>query len=438
MNRMWMRSTVAVAAAVGLLLTSACGDDGGDDGGGGDNTGPVEWWHIQTGEPLGPVWTELISDFQTANAGTTINETPIENQAFKSQLTTAMQAGDPPDLFQSWGGGVLRQQVEVGLVRDLTEDLADVIATLSPGALKPYTIDGRVYGVPFDMGMTGIWYNKALFEEAGLDPDSPPATWTEFLEAVQTLKDAGITPVALGEADTWTGHFWFGNLALRIGGAQAFVDASEQRSFDNPAFVQAGQTLADFVAMEPFQEGFLQAVYGEAEGQAALVGSGEAAMELMGQWAPSVQAAASGTEGLGEDLGWFPFPSVEGGAGAPTEVFGGGNGFSVGSNAPDTTIDFLRFLFSPEVYEPRVLEGDPGLVTVRADAPAEEDPNKAQIVERVQTATAFQLYMDQDLPPTVGNQVNDSVSGIFSGALSPEEAMAQISEVFQREPPLGE
>lgn len=434
MNGTLKRGTIALCAAIGLLLTSACSDDGGE--GGGD--GPVEWWHIQTGEPLGPVWTALIGEFQADNEGATINETPIENQAFKSQLTTAMQAGDPPDLFQSWGGGVLRQQVQAGLVRDLTDDLADVIETLSPGALAPYTIDGRIYGIPWDMGMTGIWYNKALFEQAGLDPESPPTTWSEFLTVVETLKQAGITPVALAGAETWTGHFWFGNLALRLAGAEAFVAASQERSFDNPDFVQAGELLADFVALQPFQEGFLQTAYGEAEGQAALVGGGQAAMELMGQWAPSVQADASGTDGLGEDLGWFPFPEVEGGSGSIDEVFGGGNGFSVGINAPDTTIDFLRLLLSGEVYEEQILAADQGLVTVRADAPTPEDANRAELLERVQTAPAFQLYLDQDLPPAVGDQVNESVGGIIAGALTPEEAMAQITDVFQREPVLGE
>ena len=54
--------------------------------------------------------------------------------------------------------------------------------------------------------MVGVWYNKELFEKAGID--APPATWDEFLADVQKLKDAGITPIAVGEKDKWPGMFW--------------------------------------------------------------------------------------------------------------------------------------------------------------------------------------------------------------------------------------
>ena len=53
-----------------------------------------------------------------------------------------------------------------------------------------YQYNGKQYGVPWDMGMIGFWYNKALFEQAGIT--APPATWDEYLAAVGKLKDAGI------------------------------------------------------------------------------------------------------------------------------------------------------------------------------------------------------------------------------------------------------
>ena len=52
----------------------------------------------------------------------TIEITVLENEAFKTKLTTAMQSGDPPDMFQSWGGGVLKQYADAGLVQDMTAD----------------------------------------------------------------------------------------------------------------------------------------------------------------------------------------------------------------------------------------------------------------------------------------------------------------------------
>jgi raffinose/stachyose/melibiose transport system substrate-binding protein len=137
-----------------------------------------------------------------------IEITVLENEAFKTKLTTVMQSGEVPDIFQSWGGGTLKEQIDAGLLKDITADLdADGGAwrdTFAPGALAVFSADGKNYGVPWDMGMVGWWYNKDLFAQAGIT--KTPTTWTEFLADVQLLKDAGITPISLGEGDTWTWH----------------------------------------------------------------------------------------------------------------------------------------------------------------------------------------------------------------------------------------
>ena len=79
------------------------------------------------------------------------------------------------------------------------------------------------------------------------------------------------------------------------------------------------------------------------------MGNGKAAMELMGQWAPAVQKDNSADKkGIGDNLGWFPFPMVEGGAGDPNDAVGGGNGFAIGKNASPEAIDFVKYLTSPE------------------------------------------------------------------------------------------
>lgn len=427
MNGTLRRGSVALSATVALLLASACGSD---SGGGGDAA--AEWWHIQTGEQaLSELFPQLAEEFNEANDAN-IQPEPIANDDFKPALTTAMQAGDPPDIFHSWGGGVLAQYVRAGLVKDITDDVAEVVENIGEGAMKPYTIDGRIYGLPFDMGMVGIWYNKALFEEAGLDPENPPATWSELLDAVTALKDAGITPIALAGAAPWTQHYWYSYLAIRIMGVDGYTAAREAKSFEDPGFLQAAEMWKELVDMEPFQPGFLQQGYGGEDSAPAVFGAGEAAMHLMGQWDPSVQESSSGTS-LGDDLGWFPFPEVEGGAGSIDEVYGGGNGHAVGINAPDYAVDFLVFL-AGEAYN-RILETDGSLIPVTLDAeiPATE-VNRILIKESVANASAFQLYFDQDLPPAVGDQVNASVAAITDGSATPEQAVQQMHDVFQAEP----
>ena len=116
--------------------------------------------------------------------------------------------------------------------------------------------------------------------------------------------------------------------------------------WNTDACTKAGEAVLALNATNPYQDGYEAAVYND---EAAAVGNRKAAMELMGQWAPSVQRDQSADKkGLGDDLGWFPFPSVEGGAGAATDGVGGGNGIAVGKDAPPEAIDFLKFFNSVE------------------------------------------------------------------------------------------
>ena len=66
----------------------------------------VDWWHIPTGEPASPTWQAAADAYTAENPNVTINITVLENEAFKTKLSTT-GAADYPDLFQSWGGGIM-------------------------------------------------------------------------------------------------------------------------------------------------------------------------------------------------------------------------------------------------------------------------------------------------------------------------------------------
>ncbi len=387
----------------------------------------IQWWHISTIENEAAYWQELADAYTAANPHVTIEITILANADYKPRLTTVMQGNDPPDLFQSWGGGVLWEFADAGLVRDISAELEGEWkdSCAAKAALELYGQNGEYYGAPYTWGAVGMFYNKALFTQAGLDPENPPATWDEFLAAVQTLKDAGITPVALGELEKWPGHFWWVYLAIRAGGQDAFLKAyNREGSFADEPFVQAGEYLQQLIALEPFPEGFLGLGYGDQE---TVMGNGEAAMELMGQWSPAVQAGNSESgEGIGDDLGWFPFPMVDGGAGNPDDVMGGGDGFAVGANAPDETVDFLRFLTSAESQRTGSFFLTP--VVNGVEDVYEDNPITSAIVEARNNAPYFQLYYDQFLPPAVGAAVNDAVETLFAGVATAEEAAQAVEE----------
>ena len=302
----------------------------------------VQWWHISTGQPGKSIFQGIADTYQAAHPNVKINVTVLENEAFKTKLATAMQSGTPPDLFQSWGGGTMAAQADAGNLKDITSDISSWKDTVNPGALGIYAYKGKQYGVPWDMGMIGFWYNKEAFTKAGIS--APPATWAEYLTDVQKLKASGIAPLAIAGKDEWPSmHLWT-YLIVRMAGYDALQTMIQTGDWNTEACKAAGAEVVKLNALDPYQEGYKSATYDD---EAAAVANGKAAMELMGQWAPGVQKNDSADKkGLGDKLGWFAFPGVDGGKGDPADGVGGGNGIAVGKNAPAEAIDFLKFFNS--------------------------------------------------------------------------------------------
>ena len=411
-----------VGATAGAAFLASCRK--GDVSSSGSKT--INWWHIQNTDPMLSVWAKLAKDFEAAHPGVKINITPLENEAFKAKLTTVTQAGNPPDLFHSWGGGVLEQQVNAGLVKELGDEAKSFLSNISPNGVKLYQIGAKQYGVPYELGMVGFWYNKELFAKAGVN--DTPKTWAELLGVVRQLKAAKIVPIALAGGDKWPAHFYWSYLAIRQGGVAGMADAAKTGEFDRPDFVTAGAQLAELVGLEPFQPGFLGAKYMASDGQSAIMGNGQAAMELMGQWAPTIEAAYStDKKGIGDKLGFFPFPALEGGKGSPAEVLGGCNGFAVGKNAPPEAFELVKFLLSLESQ--RKAAGEGGVLPVtRGAEDAIKDPNLKVVHGALANATGFQLYLDQAYPPAIGQQVNDSVAALVAKSASPQAVAQAIAK----------
>ena len=145
-------------------------------------------------------------------------------------------------------------QADAGLLQDITAAVADWKDTVNPGAMSIYQYNGKQYGVPWDMGMIGFWYNKELFEQAGIT--TPPTTWDEFLAAVQKLKAAGITPLA---------HRGQGQVAVD---APLDLSRAPQRrrrrarqmiqtgDWNTDACIKAGEDVQALNALDPYQKGF--------------------------------------------------------------------------------------------------------------------------------------------------------------------------------------
>ncbi|WP_406172771.1 extracellular solute-binding protein [Streptomyces sp. NBC_00996] len=420
------RRFLAATAATGLgaAALSACGSS---DGGSSSGKTTIEWWNITTTQPAKKLWAQRAKEFEAANPDVKIKVVTMENEAYKSKMTAQIASGKLPDIFHTWGGGVLKRQLDAGLVEDLTGKVpwtADYV----PASMAAYKYDDKLYAVPFDIGAVGFWYNKALFKKAGIT--TPPTTWSGYLDAIQALKKAGITPIALAGKEKWPGMYYWAYLSMRVAGLEAMQKASDDADFTGDDFVKAGQHLKDLVALQPFQKGFLGGAYSDPNGEAALMGNGKAAMELMGQWAPIVEADSG--KGIGKDLGFFSFPAVEGGKGALTEVFGGGGGHALRKDAPKEALDFLKFFAEKEFTEKLIKQT--GLIPVsKATLGALTDPNLIAVSGMLNKATGFQLYLDQAYAPAVGQEINDSVAALIAGSKSPEQVTRSVTQVAKSE-----
>jgi raffinose/stachyose/melibiose transport system substrate-binding protein len=388
--------------------------------------------HVSENPAQKAVWDKSAADYNAQHPGVKVQFKYLENEAFKAKLPTMLQSSDRPELFYSWAGGVMQAQDKAGFLKDITADVAGVDSTLSPTAVDAFKVDGKQVGVPFEVGEVVFYYNKKLFEKAGVKAEDI-TTWDAFLGAVKKLKAAGITPIVVGAGEKWPMHFYYSYLVMRIGGEYALSDAKAGKDggFKNATFVEAGKRLRELGALEPFQPGYLTTKHAESSG---MFGDGKAAMDLMGQWLLGMQAPNS-TSGKGlpeEDIGILSFPIVPGGKGKATDTLGGINGWLVSKSAPPEAIDFLKF-FNQEKYAKEAAATAAYIPVVKGAEASFTNPLFKRLASDLAATTYHQNYFDQDLGPAVGRVINDVSVAVAAGEMTPEAGAAAIQDAAEQQ-----
>src|SRR5262245_39675729 len=274
----------------------------------------LNWWHnANQAGPLQTHWQKVADDFHALHPTVTIKISAIEtNELQRNRIPAALLSGNPPEIFQAWGGGEIQEQVKADYLKDITAETKDEVANIGP-ATSVWAVDGKQYGLPFSFGIEGFWYNKDLFTKAGIA--APPKTLDELNDAVTKLKAAKVVPISVGAGDKWPAAHWWYNFAVRECSADALTNASTKQNFDDPCFVKAGTDLQTFLGTQPFQKDFLGTSGQVGAGSSAgLVANGKAGMELMGHWNGGVMGTLTPDKKQPNFLGWFPFPSVAGAA----------------------------------------------------------------------------------------------------------------------------
>ncbi|WP_282949078.1 extracellular solute-binding protein [Cellulomonas endometrii] len=410
------RKTLAVPAVLllGALGLSACGSGGDDSGSGGGGDVEMTFWHNSTTGPGKAYWESTVADFEEANPGVTITVQSIQNEDMDGKLQTALNSGDAPDIFMARGGGKLADVVEAGQAQDITDLIDDSTReAVGDAALNAFSVDGKVYGMPTAVLPGGIYYSKDLFAQAGIT--ETPTTFAELDDAVTKLKAAGIQPIALGAKDAWPAAHWYYFFALRECSQETMDTAAKEMSFDDPCWTAAGEDLEEFAGTEPFNEGYLTTTAQQGAGSSAgLIANHQAAMELMGAWDPGVIASLTADQKPLPDLGWFPFPAVDGGEGDPTAMMGGVDGFTCSAEAPPECADFLNFFMQKE-YQEGYAEA---FVTLPASKEAQgvvTDPALADVLASYNDAAYVTVWLDTMFGQNVGNALNAGVVEMLAG-----------------------
>jgi raffinose/stachyose/melibiose transport system substrate-binding protein len=398
---------------------------GGSSGGG---NSAITIWDIRTGSQQ-KVVQDAASRFNSKHTDIHATINFFQNDPYKQKIQVAMGAHNPPDIFIGWGGGILKTYVDANDVYDLTPDINADSAWKNrylPSVLTAATFDGKLYGVP-NSGVqpTLFYYNKELFNQYHL---SAPKTWNELLNVINTLKQHNVIPIALAGGSKWPYLMYEQYLVDRYGGPDAFnaVIANQKNAWSQDAFIKANTAIQQLVNMGAFGGSF-SSVVADTNQDAALLYTGKAAMMLQGNWNfPIIQTGSPEFIQNGK-LGWFPFPTVEGGKGDPANIAGNPcNFYSISKTAksPQNCITYLKeaVLSDQQVKDFIAIGAIPAVQGLESQLSSAKNSEWLLFnYQMVQKAPHFQLSWDQALPPQAAQALLTNLDQLFLKQITPQQ-----------------
>jgi multiple sugar transport system substrate-binding protein len=293
--------------------------------------------------------SQLAERYQEANPGVTITlELEPEGGAFQALIA----AGNQPNMIITSFGpqlGTLAEQ-DAAVVLDDMPGADELFGRLEPAAIQ--TLYGHNYYVPIGANITLMIYNKALFEEAGLDPDSPPVTWDEFLadaaaiDALPTREngDDVYGAVFWNEALQWGGWYWNMLQPIYLNANQGSCQLLNNLATDI-VFDREECKLADF-----FEFAHAAQQYAPPTMEKNFFGRNIGMWLQYGySWEPNLESAAGSTMVIGEDVGVAPVPVPAEGDTSYTTY--GGRAAVILKTDPEHEArawDFLQFIMQDE------------------------------------------------------------------------------------------
>jgi multiple sugar transport system substrate-binding protein len=258
MKRKILSLIALVLSAALLLLAAACaavGANGGTPPGvsssGGENapSNPVNitfYTYNYMNQQKDGV-DKLIADFSAENPDVNVEIVFLQSNELNTKIQADLAAGVTPDVIQVTFDALDYAVNNFG-IRDLNDiapkdELERHLAGFSPAALNVAKVDGHLYGLPYTFSTPMLFYNTAIFAEAGLDPDDPPKTWEEVEAAALQIKEkTGKEGFVFGGTSV---NDWLLQGVIRSNGGGVLSEDRENIIFGEPAAVEAVQMLQD-------------------------------------------------------------------------------------------------------------------------------------------------------------------------------------------------
>ncbi|SHJ24116.1 extracellular solute-binding protein [Wenxinia saemankumensis] len=326
----------------------------------------------------------------------------------QERAITLAAAGDPAAISYM-GSRVLKQLAGSGLIRpfDLTEEET---SSYEPSVLSTVQFDGEVWGLPRAFSTKALFWNRGLFEEAGLDMPDGPQSWDDVMTAAQAITentDAAGIGIPAAEFDNTMHEFL--NWLYANGGE--VIDAEGNVVFDSPNNVETLQFMAD---LAPYMEDGPLA-YDRAELE-PLFREGQIAMYTNGGWGRAVTGDV--------DYGIVPVPAGPSGSGPSTLLITDSLVVFEGSGVEDAAMDLVKYL--TETERQAAFDEGGGWTPIRQTAKSDElvaaDPTWAVFIDAVPTGGPEPSVVDYVAMQDV---INVAIQDVITGDATPEDAAAE-------------
>ncbi len=238
--------TAAVALGAGLAL-AACSSTSGTAGGGspvsgGAYSGPnvtVTFWNGWTGGAAPVLVPKLVAEFNKTHKNIVVKDVPMQWADISAKMPLAIKAGKGPDLAVGHGDDIATYAAQGLLLKadSIVKSLGYSASDFPPGLMADGNYKGSQYGIPWSVTPLGLYVNKDVLTQAGLDPNAVPTDQASYLNALSALKSKGVQGEWV-DGYVFTGTFEFESLLWQYGGS-LFSNDMKTATYNSAAGVKA-------------------------------------------------------------------------------------------------------------------------------------------------------------------------------------------------------